>query len=274
MRRKLISTFLALVGISIIGFSFLYFIGMYKEQDSGVLIESEPISKVYINGNEVGTTPYEANLNPGETTIKIKPQNIEGFVFDDYETRVNLVSGIRTIIRRDFKETDDKSSGYVVSFEKVGVSDSFVTVVSAPIRTQVKVDDRYYGDTPLRIKVAPGDHKLTISAENYIEKTLSIKVYNGYKLTASVKLASLELEVIETAQSEEIVKDKDQIKIDKTDVGFLRVRSGASVGFPEVGQVKPGEIYDVLEEGEHGKWFKIKFGDVEGWVSGEFVTKI
>ena len=38
-------------------------------------------------------------------------------------------------------------------------------------------------------------------------------------------------------------------------------------------QVKPDEIYDILEEGENGSWYKIKIGDLEGWVSAEFVTK-
>ena len=73
------------------------------------------------------------------------------------------------------------------------------------------------------------------------------------------------------------------IVINKTDIGFLRVRQGAGVNFPEVAEVKPGEEYEVIEENEDSSWFKIKIGEiseawpaapVEGWVSGEYVTKI
>ncbi len=208
MKRKLISTFLALTGLCIIGYSILYFLGLYKAQDSGLLIESDPVSIVYIDGIEVGNTPYESNLNPGEVTIKIKPQKFENVLLDDYETRVNLVSGIRTIIKREFKEDENYTSGAVVSFEKVGANDSFVTVVSTPDKAQVKIDEKYYGNTPLRISIPAGDHSLKIVSEGYNEKEYFIKVYKGYKLTASIKLPKTSTEQIEVPIEETIVTNK------------------------------------------------------------------
>lgn len=274
MKRKIISTILALIGLGIVGYVILSFLGFYNEQDAGVLIESDPTSKVYINNKEVGQTPYESNIKPGEVSIKIEPLQTDGVVLDDYETKVNLVPGVRTIIKRTFKPNDEDSSGITVSFEKLGGQDSYVTVVSIPDNAQVVIDSKVYGYTPLRVKIPAGDHKLLISSDGYLEKTLPIKVYKGYKLTASVKLAG-------QAGGEDIAKKPEElktlgfsVKIKDNDVGFLRVRSGASTGFPEIAQVKPGEIYEVIEDGEKGKWYKIKVGETEGWVASEFVTKI
>ena len=286
MKRKILSTTLALFGISLVGFALLLFLGFFKKQEAGILVESEPIATVYINGQEVGKTPYEANREPGEISISIKPDPIEGFIFDDYETKINLVPGIRTIVKRVFKETEDYSSGAVVSFEKLGGNDSYVTVVSVPDNAEVLIDGKVYGYTPLRVKVPAGDHTLIVSADKYLEKSLPVRVYSGYKLTASVKLAKTEVQTEtkeEATTSGELKPDLGRIKINKTDTGFLRVRSGANIGFPEIAQVKPDEEYDILEEGEKGSWYKIKVAtttseevtnEIEGWVSAEFVTKI
>lgn len=275
MKRKIISTILAVIGIIIIGFATLFFLGLFKEQEAGVLIESEPVSRVFINGVEMGKTPYEANLKAGEINIKIKPEKNGDIVLDDYETKVRLVPGIRTIVKRIFKPDEEDSSGAIVSFEQVGGEDSYVTVVSVPDSSQITIDGKSYGYAPLRINIPAGDHQLVISSDKYLDKTLPIKVYKGYKLTASVKLARA-VEVDPTAVPVVLPEAtlNEKIRINKTDVGFLRVRSGASTGFPEVAQVKPDEVYEVIEEGEYGKWFKIKIGDTEGWVSAEFVTKI
>lgn len=274
MKRKITSTILAIIGLSITGFVVLSFLGFFREQDAGVLIESEPKAIVLINNIEVGSTPYEANIKPGEATIKIKPEESNGATLDDYETRVNLVAGIRTIIKRVFKSNEEDSSGIIVSFEKLGGEDSYVTIVSVPNSAQIMIDKKIYGYAPLRVKIPAGDHELSISSDKYLEKTLPIKVYKGYKLTASVKLARQDEEKISVTPTPDPNLVNINIKINKTDVGFLRVRSGASVGFPEVAQVKPDETYEVIEEGEHGTWFKIKVGEIEGWVSAEFVTKI
>lgn len=270
------------LGFVVIGYGVLSFLGFFKAQQSGILVESEPESTVYINEQEVGVTPYEANLDAGEITLRIKP-NVEGVVLDDYETKIKLTSGVRTIIKRTFKEIEDYSSGAVVSFEKLGGLESYVTVVSVPDNAQVIIDGKILGYTPLRVKVNAGDHELIVSADKYLEKSLPIRVYSGYKLTASVKLAKsdntqIATEAVDNSVAEE-KKDLGRLKIDQNDVGFLRVRSGANIGFPEIGQVKPDEEYDILEIGENGSWYKIEFTDSEnvtqtGWVSSEFVTKL
>lgn len=281
-KRKVISVVLALLGMAIIGFAVLALIGTFKEQNAGVLVEANTNATVFINDKEVGKTPFETEMSSGEINLRIKPDVNDNFQLDDYETKLNLVSGIKTIVKRDFNENEELTSTAVVSFEKMGGQESLVTAVSIPDNAQVFVDNKAYGFTPLKINISAGDHELKLISDGFDEKKLSIKVYKGFKLTAAVKLSkeNIEQNITNVVGVQDEVK-KRQIRVNKNSVGFLRVREGASTGFPEVGQVKPDEVYDVIEEGEHGKWFKIQMNDEEGmptsrqgWVSGEFVTKI
>lgn len=278
MKKKIISTTLALAGLILVGYVILVLIGLFRKQDAGVLIESEPESTVYINSKEVGKTPYEANFRSGEINLRIMPIDNSQNLYDDYETKINLVPGIRTIVKRVFRPREDNSSGAIVSFEKIGGQKSFVTVVTIPDGAQVIIDNKNYGYTPIKVEIPAGDHTLSVAQDGYLEKKLSIKVYKGYNLTAAVKLGKSGEKADEVEPASQNV-NLGKIKINKNDAGFLRVRSGANTGFPEVGRVKPDEIYDVLEEGENSKWYKIKFInseniEIDGWVAAEFVTKL
>lgn len=277
MKRKVLSTILALAGIIVIGVSILYFLGLFKEQNAGIFIQSDPIAKVFIDGKEVGNTPYEASLNPGEINVRIKPIQDGTSVLDDYETKINLVPGIKTIIKRVFKPNNEDSIGAVVSFEKVGGEESYVTVVSVPDNSQVIIDDKLYGNTPIRVAVPAGDHTLVVKSNNYIEESLPIRVYKGYKLTASVKLATDTSISAPATPTPEVLEpsQRESITINPTDIGFLRVREGAGVNYAQIGMVKPGEVYEILETDVTGSWYQIEFDDptVRGWVSKEFVKK-
>lgn len=281
MKKKLISITLALLGVGIVGYGGLSFLGFFKDQESGILVEADPESIVYIDEQEVGRTPYEANLNAGEITLRVKPVDT-GMILNDYETKINLTSGVRTIIKRTFKEVEEFSSGVVVSFERLGGSGSYITVVSVPDNAQVIIDNKIVGYTPLKVKMNAGDHNLIVSTDRYLEKSLPIRVYAGYKLTASVKLAKsdvVEPQITGEQSDETSIEGLGKIKISQTDTGFLRVRSGASISFTEIGQVRPDEEYEILEIDENESWYKIEFIGRDsqlqtGWVSAEFVTRI
>ncbi len=54
------------------------------------------------------------------------------------------------------------------------------------------------------------------------------------------------------------------------DVNNLNVRSGPGTEYEPIGQVNQGEKHKILEENE--EWIKIKFNDMEGWITKEFIT--
>lgn len=282
MKKKILVALLVVVGLGIVVVAILVAIGFFKQKSAGILIEAEPVSTVYIDGVLVGKTPYETNREAEEILIQLVPDMVEDQQLDDYETKVNLEPGVKTIIKRWFNLDKDLTSGIIVSFEKIGGEESLITVVSVPGNSQIFIDGKAYGFAPIRTKINAGDHQLLVSHIGYLDKSLPIRIYKGYKLTAVVKLTKdVNPEPTPQPVLSENTQNLGEIEILETGVGFLRVRSEPNTNSEVVGQVVPGEIYDVLEVNEDSLWYKIKViletnegesSEIEGWVSGEFVV--
>lgn len=290
MNKKKLAVLLVFTGILFVSISLLGALGFFKAKRSGILIETEPSSDIYINGQFMGETPYEASLSIGEMIVKVVPDKIEGQTLPDYEIKVRLEPGVKTIIKRSFNQNKDLESGALVSFEKVGGEDSLISVVSVPDNAQVFIDQKPFGFAPIRTKTTAGEHQLLISSQGYLDKSLPVRVYKGYKLTAAVKLAkdtapqSTPLPVLS-----ETTESLGKVEILETDIGYLRVRKEPDTGSEMVGQVHAGEVYDVLEEnppGSEAQWYKIEFETIiygesggipqkiQGWVSGQFAAPL
>ena len=84
-------------------------------------------------------------------------------------------------------------------------------------------------------------------------------------------------EILEVDEVEEEVVEEDKtisVVILETPTGYLRVRKEPSTLAEEVGRVKPGEEYELLDEDEKTGWYKIQLdeGD-EGWISNQYASK-
>lgn len=65
---------------------------------------------------------------------------------------------------------------------------------------------------------------------------------------------------------------QQEVEILKTEIGWLRVRTGPGLDYQELTRVHSGERYPFLEEAPG--WLKIKVDEArQGWVSSEFATK-
>ena len=195
-----------------------------------------------------------------------------------FETKIYLVEGVRTVIQRDFAESDEKSSGVIVSFEKTSGSEISMAVVSIPDGARVFIDGSEKDVTPFKTSlVLEGEHQLMVQADGYKEKKIKTRAYKGYKLTAvfdltpTDKIIEEEIGPSEKEEQQEVVK----IEILSTPTGFLRVREESTTSSPEIGRVTPGEEFELLEEDEEGNWYKIKLDDdKEGWISSQYSQKI
>lgn len=248
----------------------LFAIGVFKPKGAGISVETTPTSTVFINGEQVGRSPFRQTRDPGEVTVKLIPESFET-PLAPYETKVELVSGIETIIMRDFGETEDESSGVVISFERVGGNETSIAVVSIPDSAEISIDGAVRGFAPLKEStVTPGEHSLKIAADGYEERTIRVNAHEGYKLTVVVKLAP-DGEMPKEEEKEEPEEPKvEEVEILDTPTGFLRVRGGPSTAHEEIAQVEPGERYPYLETDEDTGWFKIDIDGEEGWVSNQY----
>lgn len=273
--RKYRIIILAVVILAALGFGIYFLIKVLKPVSAGVVIETVPAASVFIDGQQVGRTPYREVYKPGEIVVKLIPESADT-PLAPYETKVSLASRIETVIRREFGATDESSSGDIVSYERVGGRTIGLSVVSIPDGAQVSVDGTVRGFVPYKTStITAGEHQVVVSSPGYIERSLTVKTVRGYKVTAVIKLApSAEPEV----KGEEDVKEEavqELVEILSTPTGFLRVRSGPSTANEEVAQVKPGERYPLLEEDAESGWFKIEYEkDKEGWVSNQYAKKL
>ncbi|MFS6568009.1 PEGA domain-containing protein, partial [Staphylococcus aureus] len=113
------------------------------------MVDTSPVSGVYINGNYLGKTPFTTSQAAGEITLKLVPtitdQNLLPF-----ETKITLSQGIQTVVRREFGNTEDTSSGDILSFESQGDTTAGLIVISTPDNAQVSVDGVPRGFAPYK----------------------------------------------------------------------------------------------------------------------------
>ena len=259
-----------MIGVVLAAFNFLV------PKGAGILIETDPPSSVFIDNEEVGRTPFSSVRKPGEAVIKIIPDSF-GNPLPPYETKTTLVSGVQTVIRRKITQLEDDSEGDLISFEKVGQDEIGLSIVTDPESAQISIDGQVRGFSPYKTSnLTEGEHSLSISANGYLTRSIQIKAVTGYNLISLVKLArSNEPEVVPEENPEPKDVEKVMIQILATPTGYLRVRSEPSTLASEVGQVSPGETFELVEEDSATGWFKIIFSDgKEGWVTNQYAKKV
>lgn len=281
MLKKLRNIFFILFGFGLLLGLALFLIVYFKPKKAGLLVQTNINCSVLIDNLQVGKTPYEATFPPKEITIKLVSENPS---FIPFETKIKLNSGIKTVIKREFRENEEKTSGEIISFEKEISGVASLAVVSMPDNASIILDGRSLGFTPLKIaSLTAGEHQLVVSALGFQERVLNIRTYRGYKLTAVVKLARTE----EPAPTPPPVggptpQPKEMVKILPTGTGFLRVRAEPNTASEEIGRVEPGKQYPLIEKDEETGWYKIEYEEAEaglpagrqGWVKGDFVETI
>lgn len=264
-----------LFGLGILAILGLVAWSIFKPKTAGIFVETSPASSVFIDGEQVGRSPYDGTRKASEIVVKLVPETL-GKPLSPYEVKVTLTPGVKTVIKREFGETEEASSGEIVSFEKLGGSEASVSVVSIPDAAQVAIDGQIRGFTPYKAsEITPGEHSLVVSYDGFESRTISLKVVEGYRLTAVVKLRATGEVKAEEEEAPEEEEKRVMVEILSTPTGFLRVRAEASTSGKELAQVKPGQRFNFVEESEDGDWFKIEYeADKEGWVSAEYAKKV
>ncbi len=266
-------TFIALITAA------FFLVGYLREKPGGISVNSDPVSDVYINGILVGKTPYRNTQEAGEITLKMVPGSQDSNMIA-YETKITLTPGIETVVGREFGNTEEASSGDIISFDRVGGGETGLIVISTPENAQVSIDGLPQGFAPYKTSsISPAQHQITVKAPGYADRVMTVKTQQGYRLSLFAKLAKI-VEPQPTPTPVAVVKTYVQIL--STPTGFLRVRSGPGMSGSEIAQIKPGSEYLFLDEDAITGWVKIQYeapkaglpNGIEGWVSGQYVKKI
>lgn len=278
------------------------FINYYllKRPTAGLKVETTPPSLVFIDNVEVGLSPIDKLLVPGEVMVKIIPNSDSGNL-SVYQTKVRITPKTYTVIKRDFGSNDDESQGEIISLlpqsdNKAGLS----IVTSGPESASVVIDGLPQGLTPLSLpSISPGPHQIRVTAPGFSPRNITAQALSGYRLTINVKLSSVStpqtvptptLSIITpspatpsatprvsatpgpTSKSASLIRPYVMIK--DTPTGYLRVRSSPTTGAVEVGRINPGESYKLLQS--QSNWYQIQVNlsaTSSGWISSEYATK-
>ena len=261
----------------IVGSLLFCFVGYYFRHDifnqTGVLeIKTEPAVIVVINGDQVGTTPFRKQFSPQDLIVKLLPQEGDQST-PIWQGEVKINDATLTLIRKFFSSDLKQNWGEIFDFNKIPDKNfGAVAIVSRPNKAIVKLNGEVKGYAPILLeKVAPGQHTLELSSDNYENAVLGINIQTGYQLNIEIKLKVKEVVSSQNEKEENETAPVVQIIILNTPTGWLRVRKGAGTSYDEVGRVKPSEKYPFIEE-KNG-WYKIKLNDEEGWISAQYAEK-
>jgi hypothetical protein len=254
----------------------LFFLSQNKSKGA-LQVTSVPVSKVYLNGKLLGQTPLcECELKDmlavGDYALKVVPNQVG---FEPFEEKITINPKVLTVVDRSFA-SQGLGSGSVINLSPLSdPKDAQISVVTFPDSAQVFLDDNLEGQSPIILKnITESDHELKLSRDGYKDKIVRIKTTPGYKLDALIFLG-INPDVAATtaaSASSSASLPVSKVLILQTPTGFLRVRSQASLGGSEIGQIKPGEAYPLLNE--QTDWFQIKLSSTQsGWISSQYAKK-
>lgn len=232
------------------------------KQRGGISILSTPTdATVYLDDKQVGKTPFEdKNLDIKKYTVKIEKDS------GVWQGIVRLIPQTMLIINRDLASEQASSSGEILTLDK----GRGITVVSNPSDTEVEIDGKSYGKTPLSVNIQSGEHTILLSHPNYLKRSIKAVLPAGFNLTVTVDLALSEADL--TAISAPVVTQTPEVLVKQTPTGFLRVRDQASLNGKEIAKVNVGEKLVLLEE--LAGWDRVRLPNgIEGFVSSSYVEK-
>lgn len=271
--------FVSIVTLAILGAASFLIYGYLKPKPGGLKIVSTPRSRVYVNNEFVGTTPYTGNREAGQVNLKLIPDVPKSGIMP-YESVLNLVSGIQTVVEREFGETDDVSGGALISFEKTGGKLAGLVVITNPDGAQVWIDGISQGVSPYNFNsITTGPHTVTIKNPGYVDRSMNIKTLAGLKLNIFVKLSKAVEQLPTPTPSPAPASLLNQhVLIGTTPTGYLRMRTEPDTKGEEIAELKTGQKYLYLGTDTATGWHNIQYqppapglpNGIKGWVSGQY----
>jgi hypothetical protein len=243
---------------------------------SAIEINSYPVAKVFLDGKEVGMTPYKnRSLLPQEVEVKLVTNDKE------WSKKIKLQNNISTVVDWEFGKDSQASGGYILYLEKTGDKNKAgIMINTTPGKSTVVIDNEVKGLSPIRISnIGEGDKHLALSFPNHKTIDIFMKSVLQYQLVVDAVLPEEEMTIEpEEEKTENILTEISnvstvRIKIKDTETGWLRVREASSSAAMEIGRVNPGESYPMIQEIPN--WYKIDLGgNKNGWISATYGEKI
>lgn len=312
MKKLLIIAALVLLLMGSGVFIFLKVRGGETKAKAVLKVTSTPAATIFLDNQNIGKTPFEDKVDPGEFTLKLIPESTVDTVVS-WEGRIKLSPNLLTYINRDLGDSDLTTSGEMLLLEKISGGKSKIAIISTPDAAKVKLSGVEKGTTPVVLEnLDPGNYELSVFSSGFKERMVKVKTTAGFKLTAEFQLAvsseknassspvvspmpettpkstpktsprtsaktSPEASTSATPRPKATPPAKPYVEILDTPTGFLRVRKDPGTSGEEIGRVNPGEMYSLLDEqtASGTPWYKIEYEKGrEGWITSQYAKKV
>ncbi|MFW5966717.1 MAG: PEGA domain-containing protein, partial [Persicimonas sp.] len=166
--------------VVVLGLGAYFAFGVFTgDSPASITFKTDPeVVDIYINGERVhsGETPLEQQVEEGSTEIRIESDG-----YEPYEKNLELEAGQTYSLNQGLRSADDEGGTLRVATRPEGAS--------------VEIDgDEHDETTPLTVdELEEGEHKLVISADDYISHEETIEVEAGQNDDLDVELRPKEV---------------------------------------------------------------------------------
>lgn len=230
-----------------------------------IRVESEPEATVYVNGDRIGSTPIEYEVQPRTATIKIVP-NAQSDTYLPYETSLSLTPHTKIVVRRKFNVVPKLSSTQIIGFRNNATNEAPMTIVTNPAEAHIFIDNMFVGTSPLKVVRPSGAYSVQITKEGFTAQSFSLRNEEGFDVSAAIDLASAPLEITPQAPTA-------QATILNTPTGYLRAHTSPAESSPEIARLNVGRQYPLKSFNEKKDWLEIALNASEsGWIAARYAT--
>ncbi len=292
MKRKLVFILL-FVGLLLVIFGIVKFLGSRAPREGELRVDSNPTVTVFLDNKPIGRTPLREKVTAGEYTIRLAAESPTNETAP-WQAKISIGANLLTYVNAILTESELSSAVDVLWLEKSVAGKPELSVITNPDGASVVLDDITKGITPITLSdITSGDHTLTVTSPGFLTRTMKVKLTQGYKLIASLKLAlsaagvpqqesTTSADVTPTPSisgtpsptgASSATPQKPYVVVKDTPTGFLRVRMEPSTSATEAGRVNPGDKFHMFDE-ETG-WYQISYdGTNKGWISAQYADKV
>ncbi len=296
MKRKAALLLIFLVIFLVIG-GVVKVLSTRAPKEGELRVDSSPTVSVFLDNKHMGRTPLREKVASGEYTIRLVAESTTDNVAP-WQAKITVGPNLLTYVNAVLAESELASAVDVLWLEKSVAGKPELSVITNPDGASVILDDVTKGITPITVSdVTAGDHTLTVASPGFLTRTMKIKMTQGFKLIASMKLALSATGTTQpestsagttsapenttptptvkagTTPSSSVTPPKPYAVIKDTPTGFLRVRSEPSTSSTESARVNPGDKYHIYNE--QTSWYQISYdGTNKGWISAQYAEKV
>lgn len=177
------------------------------------------------------------------------------------------LKNIENLINDEEKKVTASNLGDGVNYDVTGIN--IISKVYENAEVAISIANIYEEHDEKAKVVGKLEKGSQITVQNYDNgwSTVTNYKYSGWMKTENIKLPSETSNMVISQTSDDTSTKKGTVKVSDS----LNIRESASKSAKAIGSLTNGTTVTILDDSTSG-WYKIKFNNITGWVSSDYVT--